>query len=119
MFESGEMYLETILNISEKKGNVRAVDIIEELGYSKSSVSRGVHLLEKGGYITIDENSFICLTKSGLEDGKKIQEKHKVLTDCLIKIGISRDLAEKDACKIEHVISQETFDAIKNIERKL
>ena len=112
--ESGEMYLETILILSRKKANVRAIDICEHMGYSKPSVSRAVGLLKEGGYVTSDKDGFLSLTEVGLETAEKILARHKVITEYLIKLGVSPDTASNDACKIEHVISDESFEAIKN-----
>lgn len=112
--ESGEMYLETILILSRKKSNVRAIDICEHMGYSKPSVSRALGLLKTGGYVTADKDGYLSLTEVGLETAEKILVRHKVITEYLIKLGVSADTASNDACKIEHVISDESFNAIKN-----
>lgn len=111
--ESGEMYLETILILSKEKPSLRSIDIVEHLGYSKPSVSRAVNLLKNGGFILIDENSFISLTETGREIAQKIYNRHTVITAFLEKLGIEHATADFDACKIEHVISDESFDAIK------
>ena len=111
--ESGEMYLESIYVLAQKGGNVRSVDISEYMGYSKPSVSRAVSLLKSGGYIVMDKDNFICLTESGLEIAKKIYERHTVLTAMLMRMGVSEATATEDACRMEHAISDETFDAIK------
>ena len=112
--ESGEMYLETILILSEKLPNVRSIDVVEYMNFSKPSVSRAVGLLKNGGFITVDNNGFIKLTEDGREVAEKIYERHKVLTALLISIGVDEETASNDACRIEHVISDETFAAIKN-----
>ena len=112
--ESGEMYLESILILSRTKGAVRSIDISQHLGYSKPSVSRAVGLLKNGGYILVDGDGFISLTDSGKAVAEKILSRHAILTELLIRLGVSRDTASADACKMEHVISDETFDAIKN-----
>lgn len=112
--ESGEMYLETILVLSEKKNDVRSIDICEEMGFSKPSISRAIHLLKDGGYLDIDENGYITLTDIGREVAEKIYERHKVLTALFMAIGVDEDTASEDACRIEHVISDKTFEAIKN-----
>lgn len=112
--ESGEMYLETILVLSQKNNFVRSVDISEYMGFSKPSVSRAVGLLKSGNYITIDEDGHIHLTDTGRAVANKILSRHTVLTEMLVRIGVSRETAAADACKMEHVISDETFDAIKN-----
>ena len=112
--ESGEMYLETILILSRKMGFVRSVDISEHMGYSKPSVSRAVGLLKAGEYIIIDDDGHITLTDSGREIAEKILSRHTILTEMLVKLGVDREIASADACKMEHVISDETFLAIKN-----
>ena len=112
--ESGEMYLETILILSRKKSNVRAIDICEHMGYSKPSVSRALGLLKEGGYVVADKDGYLSLTDIGLETAEKILVRHKVITEYLIKLGVSPDTASNDACKIEHVISDESFEAIKD-----
>lgn len=114
--ESGEMYLETIYVLSRKMGNVRSIDVGEYMGYSKPSVSRAVGLLKNGGYISVDENGFLTLTEVGLELAESIYERHTIVSDFLKKIGVPDDIADEDACRIEHIISKETFDAIKNIK---
>ena len=111
--ESGEMYLETILVLSRKSNCVRSVDISEYMGYSKPSVSRAVGLLKSGGYITVDEAGFIRLTGIGLEIAEKIYERHTLLTDMLKQLGVEEEVASEDACRIEHVISDASFSAIK------
>ena len=111
--ESGEMYLETIHTLKKEKQAVRSIDIVEHLGYSKPSVSRAVGLLRRGGYITVDEGGFIDLTEVGREVAEKIYERHTLLTAFLIGLGVSEEVASKDACKIEHHVSDESFRAIK------
>jgi Mn-dependent DtxR family transcriptional regulator len=111
--ESGEMYLETIHVLQKKNGHVRSIDISEHMGYSKPSVSRAVGLLKSGGYITVDKDGFITLTPEGLELADKIYERHTVLTQFLIKLGVNPDVAAEDACKLEHAISDESLQAIK------
>ena len=112
--ESGEMYLESILILSRPKGAVRSIDISQHLRYSKPSVSRAVGLLKNGGYILVDGDGFISLTDSGKAVAEKILSRHAILTELLVRLGVSRDTASADACKMEHIISDETFDAIKN-----
>lgn len=112
--ESGEMYLETILILSNEKGTVRSIDIAEYMGFSKPSVSRAVGLLRNGGYISIDADGFITLTDAGAEVANKIYERHTMLTDLLVRLGVDSETAVNDACKMEHVISDKTFEAIKN-----
>lgn len=111
--ESGEMYLETIYVLSQESQSVRAIDVGEYMGYSKPSVSRALSILKKAGYVVTDENGFLVLTESGLEVAKKTYERHEILTQYFIKIGIDEETASSDACKIEHVISDKTFEAIK------
>jgi len=112
--ESGEMYLETILILSEKQGQVRSIDISEHMGYSKPSVSRAVGLLKAGNYITMEDDGHIVLTEEGRAVAQKILSRHTLLTQFLQSIGVDADTASADACKMEHVISDETFSAIKN-----
>lgn len=112
--ESGEMYLETVLVLSKEKGNVRAIDVGEHMGYSKPSVSRAVGLLKAGGYLTVDNDGSLHLTNEGREVAEKIYERHTILTDFFASLGVPRDIASDDACRIEHDISDETFKAIKN-----
>ena len=114
MLESGEMYLETILILSKKKNTVRAVDIAESMGYSKPSISRAMSILRKGEYIIVDKDGFIGFTEKGREIAEKIYERHMVLSDMLMGLGVDEKTALDDACKIEHVISDKSFDAIKN-----
>ncbi len=111
--ESGEMYLETILILSRKTNYVRSVDISEYMGFSKPSISRAIGLLKSGGYITVDPNGYISLTDAGNEIASKIYERHNVLSHFLKSIGVSDETATADACKIEHNISDETFNALK------
>ncbi len=111
--ESGEMYLETIYILSKERGTVRSVDVCEEMGYSKPSVSRAVGILKNGGYLTVEESGHLRLTEEGERVAKRTYERHRILTDFFIGIGVSEDTASLDACKIEHVISDETLEAIK------
>ena len=113
LYESGEMYLETILILSEKLDRVRSIDICDEMGYSKPSVSRGVGLLKEGGFIEVAGDGSITLTDTGREVADKIYERHNVLSKLFISIGVSEEVATQDACKMEHIISDETFAAIK------
>lgn len=112
--ESGEMYLETIYVLSQKKENVRSLDVAEYMHFSKPSISRAVGLLKQGGYLVVDGNGYLWLTPSGLEIATKIYERHTVLSKCLMHLGVDERTATEDACKIEHVISDESFDAIKH-----
>ena len=111
--ESGEMYLETILILSRTSSTVRAVDVGEYMGFSKPSVSRAMGILKEGGYVVTDENGFLCLTESGREVAEAIYERHTILGKGLILLGVDEKTAMEDACKIEHVISPESFEAIK------
>lgn len=111
--ESGEMYLETIYVLHQQKGFVRSIDVCERMGYSKPSVSRAVSLLKQGEYITVDREGFLYLTDAGREVAEKIYERHTVLTQLLISIGVDPAVAEEDACRVEHDISDETFAKIK------
>ena len=114
MYESGENYLETILMLKQRNGFVRSIDIARELDYSKPSVSRAVGILKESEYIIIDNNGYIELTKAGLDIAETIYEKHRILTSFLRKTaGVSLELAEEDACRIEHILSDETFKGIK------
>ncbi|MBQ1521396.1 MAG: metal-dependent transcriptional regulator [Erysipelotrichaceae bacterium] len=116
--ESGEMYLETILILSQRMENVRAIDIGEEMGYSKPSVSRALKILKENSYINVDKNGYITLSKTGREIAEKIYERHQVLSEILIKLGIDPEIAIEDACRMEHVISDTSFEAIKKYIRK-
>ena len=111
--ESGEMYLETILILSRSGRSVRSIDICDYMNYSKPSISRAMSILRKGGYILMDEDGYITLTDTGREIAEKIYERHTVLTDLLIRLGVNEKTAAEDACKIEHDISDESFGAIK------
>lgn len=111
--ESGEMYLETVYILSNKSESIRSIDICEYMGYSKPSVSRAVGLLKNGGYVTVDEKGYITLTNEGKSVAEKVFERHTMLTDFLVKLGVDKDIASEDACKIEHHISEESFEAIK------
>ena len=112
LYESGENYLETILVLKNKNGRVRSIDIARTLSFSKPSVSRAMSLLKEGGYIKIDSNGYIELTDSGLQVAQKIYRRHVMLTEWLTAIGVNPETASQDACRMEHVISQETFDKI-------
>lgn len=113
LLESGEMYLETILILTQQKGSVRSIDVGEYMGYSKPSVSRAVGLLRRGGYLNMDAHGALTLTESGHEIASKILERHRLLTDCLMRLGVSEETASEDACRIEHHISDETIEAIR------
>lgn len=112
------MYLETIYILSNKTGAVRSLDVAEYMGYSKPSVSRAVGLLKDGGYITVNKDGFLSLTDAGREVAERMYERHTTLTELLVFLGVNRETATEDACKIEHVISEESFNAIKNHAKK-
>ena len=111
--ESGEMYLESIYVLSKSSSAVRAIDVCEYMGFSKPSISRALGLLKKGGYVTADKNGFLSLTDEGLSIARKVYERHTLLTEFFVRIGVDPEIASEDACRIEHHISDETFDAIK------
>ncbi len=113
MQESGEMYLETIYVLSQKSNSVRSVDVAEEMGYSKPSVSRAVGLLRKDGLLLMDETGELKLTEAGDENAKDIYERHTVLSRLLMNLGVDEKTATEDACRIEHYISDRSFEAIK------
>ena len=117
--ESGEMYLESIYVLSKEGGYVRSIDISEYMGYSKPSVSRAVSLLKNAGYITMDKDNYIHLTESGHQIARKIYERHTVLSALLVRIGVSAETASEDACRMEHAISDESFEAIKAFVERL
>ena len=114
LHESAEMYLETIYELSQKSNTVRSIDVAESMGYSKPSVSRAVGLLKQEGYLVTDEDGFLVLTSQGIQIAQKIYERHHVLTQMLMALGVDQATATEDACRIEHVISDATFAAIKN-----
>ena len=118
LLESGEMYLETILILSKKSASVRSIDVCEEMGFSKPSVSRAVTKLKSDGYIVVSKEGCITLTESGKAVAEKIYERHTLLTEFLVSLGIDRETAAYDACKIEHDISDTTFEAIKTAAAK-
>lgn len=117
--ESGEMYLETILRLTKTRTAVRAIDVGEEMGYSKPSVSRAIGLLKKGNYVIVDENGYISLTDSGRSVAEKIFERHTLLSGFLIALGVDAETASKDACRLEHAISDTSFEAVKRFVEKL
>lgn len=117
--ESGENYLETILILQNKLGFVRSIDIANELEYTKPSISRAVSILKQAEYITVQESGQIILTEKGMQKANQIYDRHKIITRYLIlSLGLSRETADQDACRIEHIISQETFDKIKDFVDK-
>ena len=111
--ESGEMYLETIYVLSKKSADVHSVDVGEHMGYSKPSVSRAIGLLKKAGYVLMEKNGALTLTEEGRRVAEKIYERHTVLTDFLVRLGVDPAVASKDACKLEHGISDQSLEAIK------
>jgi Mn-dependent DtxR family transcriptional regulator len=113
LYESGENYLETILILFNKHGEVRSIDIVHEMELSKPSVSRAMGILKDGGFINIDDGGYITLTDTGKEVAETIYERHRVLTDWLIGIGVDEKTAAEDACRMEHAISAESFDKLK------
>lgn len=118
IYESGQMYLETIYILSLSKSYIRAIDVGEHLGYSKPSVSRAMSILKKNGYVTVDTDGAISLTESGMEIAKTMYMRHTVLTKMLMQLGVDEDTATEDACRMEHVISEQSFAAIqKHLEQ--
>ena len=113
--ESGEMYLESIYVLLKNNPRVRSIDVVEYMSFSKPSVSRAIGLLKSGGYVLVDDDGYLSLTECGLEVAEKIYERHHLLTNVLIRLGVPEDIAAADACKIEHVISDESFEAIKKL----
>lgn len=111
--ESAEMYLETIKVLTEKQAQVRSIDVVHSTGYTKPSVSRAVGLLKKNGDIEVDESGYITLTEQGEALATKILERHRILTDFLVQLGVGEEIAADDACKMEHILSDETFDRMK------
>lgn len=118
ILESAENYLETILVLQERKGSVRSIDIVNELGFSKPSVSVAMKNLRENGFIEVDKEGHITLSDSGIAVAKKVYERHEILTECLVKIGVGAETAAEDACRIEHIISEETFEALKKFMNK-
>ena len=111
--ESQEMYLETILKIQKRKGSVRSIEIAEELCYSRPSVSRAVGIMKDDGFIVVHADGLIDLTETGKEKAENIFARHKSLTQALVVMGLSPEAAEENACRVEHVITEEAFEAIK------
>lgn len=116
--ESGEMYLETIYILCKSKSSVRSIDVAEYMNFSRASVSRGIGLLKKEDYILMDRDGYITLTEKGLKTAEKIYERHTVISKMLTALGIDEKTATEDACRIEHVISDKTFEAIKEHAEK-
>lgn len=113
LFESGEDYLERILILKERNGQVRSIDIVNDMGFSKPSVSVAMKRLKESGYIEIDKSGYISLTDEGNEIATHVYERHQVLTKLFMSLGVDEETAMKDACKVEHDLSEETFQAIK------
>jgi Mn-dependent DtxR family transcriptional regulator len=113
LYESGQMYLETIHVLLQKNERVRAIDVGAKLGYSKPSVSRAMGILKKNEYIVVDEDGYITLTADGKKIAEQLYERHTLLSKMLMSLGVDEKTATEDACKMEHVISEKTFDAIK------
>ncbi len=116
--ESGEMYLETILMLSQKNNLVRSVDVAEYMGYSKPAVSRGLAKLKQERYILIDQDGYIALTESGRVVAEKMYERHVLLSSFLMQLGVDEETASQDACRIEHVVSDKSFEAMKKYIEK-
>lgn len=119
IYESSEDYLERILILKEEKGHVRSIDIAESMNFSKPSVSVAMKKLRENGYILVDKEGFITLTEKGMQIASNTYEKHKLLSSLLVELGVSKNTAREDACKIEHDLSDETFTAIKNYVEKI
>ena len=117
--ESGQMYLETIYVLTKSSSAVRAIDVGESMGFSKPSVSRALGLLKKGGFVEVDENGFLTLTDMGKEVAEKIYARHTVMMKILVHLGIDKETAAEDACKLEHAISDKSFEAIKKFAAAL
>lgn len=118
LYESGENYLETILVLKNRGIDVRSIDVVHEMNLSKPSVSRAMGILREGGFINVDADGYITLTSAGKEVAESIYERHRVLTDWLIDIGVDPEIAAEDACKLEHGISSESFEKLKEHLRK-
>lgn len=117
--ESGEMYLETIYILQKKTDAVRSLDVAEYMGFSKPSVSRAVGILKSGGFINVDKSGFLTLTESGSKIARKIFERHTLISKFLVSLGVDEETAAEDACKMEHYISDESFNAIKRHIEKM
>ena len=119
IYESGENYLETILVLKNKNGSVRSIDIANELGYTKASISRAMSILKEADYISIGENGHILLTEKGLQKAHEILNRHKVIAEFLVKtLGVDTELADRNACRIEHIICQEVFEKMRDFVNK-
>lgn len=111
--QSAEDYLETILVLKERRGAVRSIDIANEMNFSKPSISVAMKKLRENGYIEVDKDGYILLTDAGMEIASKVYNRHKILTRFFVSLGVTEEVAAEDACKIEHHLSQETFEKIK------
>ena len=118
LYESAENYLETILQLSQRHGLVRSIDIANELGFSKPSVSVAMKKLRESGYIAMDKEGYITLLPAGEEVARRILERHRLLTQFFVRLGVTPEVADQDACKIEHDISEETFQRIREHAQK-
>lgn len=119
LHESGEDYLEAVLMLKEEKGTVRSVDLARHMGYSKPSISNAVGLLKNGGFLVVDEDGFLHLTQLGQEVAERIYERHRFFTQQLMAAGVDPQTAEEDACRMEHGISEESFQKLKNVLQSL
>ena len=116
---SGEDYLEAVLILQKKQGMIRSIDLARHMGFSKPSISHAVGVLKNGGFLTVDEDGYLYLTNAGREVAEKIYERHQFFTEQLVAVGVDRETAERDACRIEHVISEEAFEKLKtSVEKK-
>lgn len=113
IYASGEDYLEAVLVLQKEKGMVRSVDLARHMGFSKPSISHAVGVLKNGGFLTVDEDGYLHLTEDGREVAEKIYERHQFFTEQLVAVGVDRETAERDACRTEHAISEETFQKLK------
>lgn len=113
IYASGEDYLEAVLVLQKEKGMARSVDLARHMGFSKPSISHAVGVLKNGGFLTVDEDGYLHLTEDGREVAEKIYERHQFFTEQLVAVGVDRETAERDACRIEHAISEETFQKLK------
>lgn len=113
IYASGEDYLEAVLVLQKEKGMVRSVDLARHMGFSKPSISHAVGVLKNCGFLTVDEDGYLHLTEDGREVAEKIYERHQFFTEQLVAVGVDRETAERDACRIEHAISEETFQKLK------
>ena len=119
IYASGEDYLEAVLVLQKEKGMVRSVDLARHMGFSKPSISHAVGVLKNGGFLNVDEDGYLHLTEDGREVAEKIYERHQFFTEQLVAVGVDRETAERDACRIEHVISEEAFEKLKtSVEKK-